>query len=324
MGNIRTPRHGSMQFWPRVRANRMYARVRSWPIIHVAVPLGFAGYKVGMTHLIVTDNRKTSKTKGEDIHMPVTILECPPLKIASVRLYRHAPQGLQLIKEHRASLDKEVGRRLVLSKNPSQHSQGIDALTADDFDVLRITVYTQPKLIGFKKKPEIFELALGGKKEEQLSYVKVHWGKEIAVNDVFKDGQMVDIHAVTKGKGYQGPVKRFGVTLRSHKSEKTKRGPGSLGAWRGQGHMMYRVAHAGQMGFHLRTEYNKWLIKIANNPEEVNTKGGFVRYGNIKNSYVFIKGSLSGPCKRLIRFTYPIRSTPLAEAPRIVSVYQNQ
>jgi len=45
---------------------------------------------------------------------------------------------------------------------------------------------------------------------------------------------MVDSKTFTKGKGFQGPVKRFGISLRSHKSEKVIRGPGSLGPWKGQ------------------------------------------------------------------------------------------
>ncbi|RUA19603.1 MAG: 50S ribosomal protein L3, partial [Flavobacteriia bacterium] len=74
-------------------------------------------------------------------------------------------------------------------------------------------------------------------------------------------------------KGFQGPVKRHGVSLRSHKSEKTIRGPGNLGAW--TGNRSWTVAHAGQTGYHLRTEWNKWVLKIGDNPEEVNRKGGF-------------------------------------------------
>jgi len=60
----RNPRHGSMQFWPRVKAKRAYARIRRWNDSTKGV-LGFAGYKVGMTHLMITDNKATSKTKGE-------------------------------------------------------------------------------------------------------------------------------------------------------------------------------------------------------------------------------------------------------------------
>ena len=58
MGQSHAPRHGSMQFWPRKRARRMYPRVRSWADCKDAKPLGFAGYKVGMTHVIYVDNKK--------------------------------------------------------------------------------------------------------------------------------------------------------------------------------------------------------------------------------------------------------------------------
>ncbi|MCK5630480.1 MAG: 50S ribosomal protein L3, partial [Nanoarchaeota archaeon] len=64
-----------------------------------------------------------------------------------------------------------------------------------------------PSLTGIgKKKPEMFEIAVGGNKEDQLNYAKSMLGKEINVADVFKGGQQLDIHAITKGKGVQGPV----------------------------------------------------------------------------------------------------------------------
>ena len=83
------PRAGSMQFWPRKRARKPVARVRSWASTDKAQLLGFAGYKVGMTHVIAEDNRPKSLTKGEKISVPVSVIECPALKIASVRLYKN-------------------------------------------------------------------------------------------------------------------------------------------------------------------------------------------------------------------------------------------
>src|SRR3989338_309278 len=263
MGQPHKSRAGSMQFWPRKQAIRIYPRVRSWPIVAQATPLGFAGYKVGMTHTIIIDNKKTSKTKGEELFCPVTVVECPPLKILSVRFYKYDVNKWVLKKEIMFNADKELGRKLSLPKTQisAQESQEkLNSIAITDYDDVRINVYTQPKLAGVsKKKPEVFELALGGPNEEKLKYVQEHVGKEIRVSEVFKSGQLLDVHGVTKGKGYQGPVKKFFFFIIKHKAEKTKRGPGSLGAWRGQGHMMYRVAHAGRMGFHTRTEYNKWL-----------------------------------------------------------------
>jgi len=64
---------------------------------------------------------------------------------------------------------------------------------------------------------------------------------------------------------------------------------------------------AGQMGYHQRTEYNKRILKIGNNGEEVTPKGGFLHYGIIKNNYVILKGSVQGPPKRLIVLRSAIR-----------------
>ena len=80
MPTTRKPRKGSMQFWPRKRAKKQTARVRSWASSKEIKPLGFAGYKAGMTHAIVIDNRQKSLTKGEKISTPVTVIECPVIK----------------------------------------------------------------------------------------------------------------------------------------------------------------------------------------------------------------------------------------------------
>ena len=282
-----------MQFWPRKRARRSYPRIRSWPESKENKPLGFAGYKVGMTHLMITDNFANSPTKGKTVSMPVTIIECPPVKVAGILFYKKSDNGLSLSSCVLGDLDKELGKKVILPKEKK-------AKIPENFDEVRLLVYTQPKLtrIG-KKKPEIFELALGGKKEEQLQFGQDKLSKEIAINEVFLEGQQIDIHSITKGKGFQGPVKRFGVSIRQHKSEKTKRGPGNVGGW--SCNDSWRVAHAGQMGYHTRTEYNKWVVKIGDKVEEVNIKGGFVRYGEIKSQYLLVKGSVGGNKKRLIR-----------------------
>jgi len=326
MANMRTPRKGSMQFWPRVRANRPYARVRSWEQaknFKDAVPLGFAGYKAGMTHIVVTDNRKTSTTKGMALSMPVTVIECPPLKVYGIRFYKYSDTkyGLEVATEITSKADKDLSRKLPTTKQ--DHKEKLSRITPDvlkNYVDIRLLVYTQPRLTAIgNKKPEIFEIGIGGKLENKFNFAKEILGKEIFVENVAKEGQQLDFHAVTIGKGFQGPVKRFGVAIRRHKSEKTKRGPASLGPWCGQGHIMYRVAHAGRMGFSQRTEFNKWLIKIEKDTSKINPAGGFVRFGFVKNPYILVKGSVAGPEKRIVRFnlaTRPSKKIP-AEAPSI-------
>lgn len=303
-----------MQYWPRKRASDIVARVRTWPSAKDAKPVGFAGYKVGMTHILVQDNRTTSLTKGEEIMFPVTVVECPPLKVAAVLFYKKDAYGEHCAGQINAEkLDKELARKIIMPKKPPV------AKKVEGISDVRLLVYTQPKLTMMgKKAPEVFELGLGGAKaEDKLAYAQSVLGKELKISDVFNDGQLVDAFSVSKGKGYQGPVKRFGIALRSHKSEKTKRGPGSLGPW--HGFRGYRTPHAGQMGFQQRSEYNKHIIKISEDPAKVNPKGGFMRYGLVKNQYMLVKGSLGGASKRLITFTMPKRPWPKLpkEAPAV-------
>ncbi len=307
MPSTRSPRKGSMQYWPRKRAKRQYARVRSWTESGKPGPLGFAGYKAGMTTMIISEKNHLSK-KGDNIDhaIPVTVIECPPLKVASVRFYSKDGYGMKVSYEVFGKVDKELGRKIKLSKKTDEAK--LDAVKLSDCDDIRLNVYTMPSKTGIgKKKPELFELALNGTIEEKFNYAKERLGKEIRVEEVFSEGAQMDIHSITTGKGFQGPVKRFGVGLRSHKSEKVKRGPGSLGGWKGQGHFMYRIAHAGKMGYHARNELNKWLVKISDKPEDINPKGGFVRYGVVKNPYILVKGSVGGPAKRIIKLTHASR-----------------
>ncbi|MFP4112679.1 MAG: 50S ribosomal protein L3 [Candidatus Woesearchaeota archaeon] len=313
------PRSGSMQFWPRVRAKREYARVRSRPTSSENKLLGFAGYKVGMTHVVAADNRKTSPTKGTNITIPATIIECPPLRILGVRFYKKVDSVMNPAAQIMFKGSDDVKRKLSVPKKEKSLDEFADKIS--EFDDLTVVVHTSPNKTNIgKKKPEVFEIAVGGKMEEKFQYVKDNLGKDIHVSDVFSEGVFVDARGVTKGKGFQGPVKRYGIGTTSHKSEKDKRTPGSLGGWSGQQHFMYRVAHAGKMGYHARTEYNKLILKISQEANEVNPKGGFVNYGVVKNPFVLIKGSVLGPKKRMIRFDRTIRNKKDTEVPAIKEI----
>ena len=85
--------------------------------------------------------------------------------------------------------------------------------------------------------------------------------KEIFISDIFEKGLLADARGLTKGKGLVGPVKRFGITLKQHKSEKGRRRPGSLGPWH-PARVIFRVPMAGQLGMFKRVIYNNKIIKI--------------------------------------------------------------
>ena len=52
----------------------------------------------------------------------------------------------------------------------------------------------------------------------------------------------------------------------------------------------------------------------------INPKGGFIRFGEVKNTCVLIKGSVPGPKKRLITLTAPMRVAKNVTLPTLKSI----
>ncbi|MFH1591555.1 MAG: 50S ribosomal protein L3 [archaeon] len=325
MGKRSKPRAGSMQFWPRKRSETPHARVRSWAPSNTNKPqiLGFAGYKAGMTHVLFTDEHPNSPTKTQEVSVPATIIECPPIKVMAIRSYKKGDLGLEASVQVLANeFDKELSRLLPPNKGKGKKSKIEDIKLEETVDI-RLLVHTQPGLTGIgKKKPDVFEIGIGGKTiQDKLDYAKGVLGTAIDVKDAIAVGSEVDIHAVTKGKGFQGPVKRFGIAIRQAKSEKSIRNPGSLGPWKSQGKIQYRVAHAGQMGYHQRKEFNKWVLKVGNEVADVNQDGGIKHYGEVKSSFILLKGSVAGPAKRIIKMSLASRpNRDAGKEPTITSI----
>lgn len=310
MPKIHVPRRGSMQYWPRKYSKRVVPRVRSWPKVTDVKLLGFLGYKVGMTTVIAKDDNPHSLTKNQNISVPVTVLECPPMRVLSIKFYKNGYYSKSIITEFFVDSNKYLRRRFPSIDSKKVDVNSINADLIKNSDDLKVVLYSQPYLTNIgKKTPDFLEVEIGGNTvEEKFNYIKKLVNKDILISDVFEKFNFVDIRSITKGKGFQGPVKRFGISLRFHKSEKTKRGPGSLGPWMAQGHIMYRVSHAGQMGFHQRNEFNKLIVNINKNLDNINVSGGYPHYGVVKNEYVLIKGSVSGSQKRAVVLTYPMRN----------------
>ena len=303
MGSTSRPRRGSLQYWPRKRAQKILPSV-NWRGIgtknNSKKLMGFIGYKVGMKSAFVKDNTPDSMTKNKRISIPITIVECPPLKIFSVRFYKNNLPVSDILSP---TLDKELKRKVKIPKN---YSKKIDSVS--DFDDISIIVYSDVKKTGIKKKPDMVEIALGGSKDEKLAFVKENLGKELRITDFFESMQLVDVRGVTKGKGTQGPVKRFGIALRSHKAEKGLRKVGSIGPWH-PAHVMFRVPMAGQMGLFTRANYNQTIVAIEKVSEkDINPSSGFKKYGNVKTDYIILSGSIVGPSKRQVVITQPLRA----------------
>ncbi|MCC7551200.1 MAG: 50S ribosomal protein L3 [Methanobacterium sp.] len=301
------PRKGSVAFSPRKRAARESPSISSWPESEEPCLLGFPGYKVGMTHVTMLDNTKNSPTEGMEISSPVTVLETPPIVVFGIRAYRKTTRGIKAMTDVLAAdMDEDLKRKITLPKEYDSEAQ-LAALkeNIDNVVEIRALIHTKPRLASVpKKKPEITECGVGGSSVEgKLEYVASILGKEINPADVFSDGEHTDAVAVTKGKGFQGVIKRWGVRIQYGKAARSSKGRhvGSIGPWSPE-RTMWTVPMAGQMGYHQRTEFNKKILKIgeADQADEINPKGGFVKYGLVRNNYLLLKGSLPGPSKRLV------------------------
>ena len=331
------PRKGSLGYGPRKRATSEVPRIRSWPDDDgAAAPQGFAGYKAGMTHVVMVNDEADSPREGMEESVPVTVVEVPKMRAVAVRAYQDTPYGQKPTTEVWATeFHEDLDRALDLPAENTfeEDSEALRELIADgEVDDLRLITHTVPgenKNVP-KTKPDIMETRVGGGSlEERADYALelLAEGGEHSFDDVFRAGQYADVSGITKGKGTQGPVKRWGVQKRKgkHARQGWRRRIGNLGPWN-PSRVRSTVPQQGQTGYHQRTELNKRIIDIGEG-DDASVDGGFVDYGEVDGDYVLIKGSLPGPNKRLLRFRPAIRpnDTPrLDPEVRHVSTASNQ
>ncbi len=326
MSKKHRPKRGSRGYSPRKRAAKPNTHVRSWPKDNGSEPKvqGFAGYKCGMTHAIIVDYRPHSKTSDQEVQVPVTVLEVPPIKVVGVRVYESSAYGLKTAGEVWATkFSKDIKKYLSHTQLPKA-KQSWSKFKNIDIEDVRMLAFTQPYMVKSlpSKQPDLIELRVGGGSiDEKLAYVKKRLGKDLKIEDFVKEGEMIDVIAVTKGKGFQGHIKRWGVKLLTHKNSKHRRMIGTLGPWHPH-YVMPTVPQAGQMGCHQRTEYNKRILKIGENGSEITPKGGFLHYGGVSSPYIIVHGSIPGSTKRLIRLRDPVRRRGafVEKAPKITYI----
>jgi len=310
------PRRSSLGY-RRNRAARLTPKPRAWPEYNGQPKLlGFLGIKAGMSQLSYIEDRRQSHLANREVTVACTVIETPPIVVYGLRGYAKTPYGLSISADLFSSEYKEELRRRV--KTPKKYDfekakKNFEEKLPEMVEI-RAIVHTQPYLTGIgTKTPSIAEIKIGcNSPSEGFEYGLSLLGKEVMIRDVFKAGEFADVIAVTKGKGFQGPVKRHGIKILQHKSKGTKRGVGSIGPWH-PARTMWTVPRHGQMGFHTRTEYNKRIMKIGSDGKEIIPDGGFINYGLVKNNYVLLKGSIPGSKKRTVFLRKPMRKTPQQE-----------
>ena len=317
MPRKRSPKRGSLSYSPRKRARNPKGRVSYWPKLDgQPILAGFAGYKAGMTHLFYIEDRRRVPEYGQEVKTAATIIDTPPMMVVAIRVYKKTQDGFQAITEAwMQNQPIDLHRRITFATDP-RPDEKLSEIYKNILIIaeIRLIVATQPRRTSLSQKtPDLFEIPIaGGNIEDQLEYAKKLLGQEITVNDVFNPGEGIDIIGVTKGKGFQGPVKRWGIRILSRKARKSRRAVASIGPWVPR-RVMPQVPRAGQMGFHQRTEYNKRIMRIGKDNEPINPKAGFKNYGFVRGEYLLLKGSITGSAKRLIKLRKSVRDVDYPE-----------
>ena len=138
------------------------------------------------------------------------------------------------------------------------------------------------KKAGTTPKYKLVEVAADFAKELNL-------GDTVTVSDVFADGMFIDVIGTSKGKGFQGVVKRHGfqgVGGVTHGQHNRLRHPGSLGASSWPSRVFPGMRMAGQMGNQRVKVFNLEVVKVMAENNLLVVKGSVP---GAKGSYVMLE-----------------------------------
>ncbi|KAJ5113753.1 hypothetical protein N7456_002287 [Penicillium angulare] len=329
------PRHGSLAYLPRKRAARHRGKVKSFPKDDAKKPVHLTasmGYKAGMTTVVRDLDRPGAKMHKKEIVEAATVIETPPLVAVGVVGYIETPRGLRSLTtvwaEH---LSDEVKRRFyknwykskkkAFTKYAKGHAESSGASVTRELErikkyctVVRVLAHTQIRKTPIKqKKAHLMEIQVnGGSVADKVDFSRNLFEKTIDIDSIFEKDEMIDVIAVTKGHGFSGVTSRWGTTKLPRKTHKGLRKVACIGAWH-PNHVQWTVARAGQDGYHHRTSCNHKVFRIGKADDEgsastefdiskkqITPMGGFVHYGEVKNDWVLLKGSVPGVKKRVM------------------------
>uniref|UniRef100_A0A0K0DVC5 60S ribosomal protein L3 n=1 Tax=Strongyloides stercoralis TaxID=6248 RepID=A0A0K0DVC5_STRER len=334
------PRHGSMGFTPKKRSRRHRGKCKAFPKDDPSKPVhltAFMGFKAGMTHIVREVEKPGSKVNKKEVVEAVTVIETPPMVIFGIVGYIDTPRGPRVLKtvfaEH---LSEDCKRRFYKSWYRSkkkaftkyakkwQDEAGKKSIESDLEKMkkycssIRVLAHTQMKILKRQqKKAHIMEIQVnGGTIADKVEWAKEKLEKQIPVEQVFSQDELIDCIGVTKGKGFKGVTSRWHTKKLPRKTHKGLRKVACIGAWH-PSRVAFTVARAGQKGYHHRTEMNKKVFRIGkscltaegkNNgatefdltEKSINPMGGFPHYGVVNQDFIMIRGSCMGSKKRVI------------------------
>ncbi|HII04413.1 MAG TPA: 50S ribosomal protein L3, partial [Nitrosopumilus sp.] len=215
------PRRGSLAYSRRVRAKSMEARIRSWPsrsITDEPKILAHCGFKAGCVQIVSIDDREKVPNAGKQLVSLGTVLVTPPVLILGIRGYAKDYDGMRAeFDVYAEDIPKYISKEMTF-KNKEGALENAEKKIKHIKEIFAV-VAVSPRAAGLEmKKPYIFEaMVSGGDIQKQFTHVKELLGKEIKIDQIFETGATVDVAAITKGHGWQGTMRRWGVKKKQHK-----------------------------------------------------------------------------------------------------------
>jgi len=332
------PRSGHLGFLPRKRTRKHRGKVRSFPKDDSTQKphfTAFCGFKAGMTHITRDVHRLDSKLHKKEVVEAVTIIETPPVKVVGYVGYIETVRGLRALSTVWANdLSSELKRRFyknwyhskkkAFTKYAKKDNKNSEARVLKYCSTVRAIVHNQVHLVkNIKtKKAHVMEVQVnGGTTTDKVNFIKGYFEKDLKVDNVFSNGEVVDVIGVTKGKGFTGVTKRWGVRKLPRKTHRGLRKVGCIGSWH-PSKISFTIPRAGQCGYHHRTETNKRIYKMGqgersgatNNAstesdltqKNITPMGGFPHYGIVRDDFLMLKGCCIGVKKRQLVLRKPL------------------
>ena len=224
------------------------------------------GKKIGMTQIF--------DEKGNVI--PVTVVEAGPCVVAQIKTVEN--DGYEAI---------QLGFGDVKLKIQNGTGKG-KRVRSDKFKDQPVNI-TMPLLGHFKKADVAPKRTL---REFRVADISAYSVGDIVKADAFAEGDKIDVTAKSKGKGYAGGIKRFGMKSGpSAHGSKYHRHAGSNGSATTPGRVFKGKKMPGHMGNVRVTVQNLEIVKI-----------------DVENNVILVKGAVPGPKKSLVMIKETVKT----------------
>ena len=217
--------------------------------------------KVGMTQIFNADG----------VLVPVTVLQAGPCYVTQIKTVDN--DGYSAVQVGFVDKKEKVVNKDANGKKEIRNRHGVNKAEKGHFDKA-----------GVSGKRFVREFKFDNAEEYNLA--------DVIKADIFAEGDKIDATAISKGKGFQGAIKRFGQHRgpMAHGS-KFHRHQGSNGSATTPGRVFKGKGMPGQMGNKKITTQNLEIVKV-----------------DVENNLILVKGAVPGPKKSLVTLKETVKA----------------